>query len=232
MSLPNQRPNPLSDNELRQLYETGLTLRELADRFGQSDETIRRAMKTAGIPRRPRGQPVGKYLPNGGRTVDKSGYVLIRMPDHPRANHAGYVREHRLVMEKLVGRYLRPEEVVHHRNGVKDDNRPENLKLYATNGKHKEEDMLGNQWAKGDFGNPKRKVRVFRTPDEILEAIRTLAASLDRPIRRTDLRPPYPSYRTVTRAFGGWREGVAMALDDEFRETVEGGHVPGDQEAA
>src|SRR5262245_38465839 len=50
----------------------------------------------------------------GGRTVDKSGYVLLLRPEHPYANRHGYVREHRLVMEQVLGRYLLPTEVVHH----------------------------------------------------------------------------------------------------------------------
>jgi hypothetical protein len=220
MPLPKHQRTPYTDADLSRLYAEGFTLKELAQQLGSSDEVIRRRMIAAGIPRRPRGQPIGKFLPNGGRTVDKSGYHLVRMPGHPFARN-GYLREHRLVMEKVVGRFLRPEEVVHHRNGIKSDNRPENLQLYATNAEHKQEDMVGNSWAKGDVGNPKRKVRVQRTREGMLASIRELAASLDRPIRRRDLKPPYPSYRTLTRAFGGWREGIAMALDDEYRESVE-----------
>lgn len=78
------------------------------------------------------GSPVWK----GGRIIDKSGYVMIGNKDHPHASGNGYVREHRLVMEKKIGRYLRPEEVVHHENGVKDDNRIENLKLFASGAEH------------------------------------------------------------------------------------------------
>ena len=67
---------------------------------------------------------------NGGRYVDRlNGYVHIYKPNHPFAKKRGYVLEHRLVMEKSLGRYLRKNEIVHHRNKVKTDNRIENLEL-------------------------------------------------------------------------------------------------------
>ncbi len=65
----------------------------------------------------------------GGRVYDADGYVKIKIPDHPNASKAGYVLEHRLVVEKRLGRYLTTDEVVHHINGIKDDNRDENLML-------------------------------------------------------------------------------------------------------
>jgi len=64
-----------------------------------------------------------------GKYVTTKGYVLVRKPDHPASGVTGYVMEHRLVMEAHLGRLLTSKEVVHHRNGVKDDNRLENLEL-------------------------------------------------------------------------------------------------------
>lgn len=67
--------------------------------------------------------------------------MLVYNPDHPYANSGGCVREHRLVMERKIKRILRPEEVIHHRNGNVQDNRIRNLKLYPNNAAHKAEDI-------------------------------------------------------------------------------------------
>ena len=63
----------------------------------------------------------------GGRWKHKTGYIQVYTPQHPNATQDGYVAEHRLVIERVLGRYLTREEHVHHVNGVKDDNRAENL---------------------------------------------------------------------------------------------------------
>lgn len=69
----------------------------------------------------------------GGRTTDTKGYALVKIYPNdfffPMAHKNWYVKEHRLVMAKLLGRCLMDFEEVHHKNGVKDDNRPENLRL-------------------------------------------------------------------------------------------------------
>ena len=84
----------------------------------------------------------------GGRHINKSGYIEVYCPDHPmvveknkkrEAKSNGkyyrkekYMLEHRLVMEKKIGRYLLPEEVVHHIDGNKQNNAPENLGLFLS----------------------------------------------------------------------------------------------------
>lgn len=76
-----------------------------------------------------------------GKYTTKAGYVYLLSPKHPSAinnkNNRGYVAEHRLVMEKILGRYLDKQEYVHHRNGIKNDNRIENLELILRGKTHK-----------------------------------------------------------------------------------------------
>jgi hypothetical protein len=62
----------------------------------------------------------------GGRYKSSTGYIFISVPDHPDANKDGYVLEHRYVWEQAHGP-LKSNEVVHHINGIRDDNRIENL---------------------------------------------------------------------------------------------------------
>ena len=85
--------------------------------------------KKGHIPAKPfkRGERSANY--KGGKLLSGAGYILILKPEHPFASKTGYIREHRLVMEKILKRYLKPKEKVHHRNGIRSDNRPENLAL-------------------------------------------------------------------------------------------------------
>ena len=71
----------------------------------------------------------------GGRRKNSDGYISIYSPTHPHANRR-HVVEHRLIMEKYLGRTLLPTEIVHHINNVRDDNRIENLMLFSSNGGH------------------------------------------------------------------------------------------------
>ena len=64
------------------------------------------------------------------------GYWGLLRPNHPYTRKDGYVMEHRLIMEKHLGRYLLPKEVVHHINGDIKDNRIENLAKYDSHSKH------------------------------------------------------------------------------------------------
>lgn len=78
----------------------------------------------------------------GGRKVRKDGYIfVVAPPDHPypsytKKNGLKYILEHRYVMEQHLGRYLLPEEVVHHIDEDPANNAIENLRLYSSQAEH------------------------------------------------------------------------------------------------
>lgn len=102
------------------------------------------------------GQPVTRYVSTGqaeffcsiacrwenrkrphAKQVTSSGYVLLYVGrDYPNATKTGHILEHRKVMQDTLGRPLLPEENVHHKNGLRTDNRPENLELWTRSQPH------------------------------------------------------------------------------------------------
>jgi 5-methylcytosine-specific restriction endonuclease McrA len=96
-----------------------------------------------------------------GKTKSKNGYIWIYMPDHPCAMHGKYVYEHRLIMEKAIGRFLEGEEEVHHVNGIKDDNRLENLELFENKSNHRKKDWENKRYRENGekYLDKARKIR-------------------------------------------------------------------------
>lgn len=91
-------------------------------RHGDPNKNYRSVRKDAGKPRKRVG---------GERYNKGDGYIRLWLPDHPNATKHGYVMEHTYVMSKKIGRPLKSDESVHHKNGVRWDNRPENLELWC-----------------------------------------------------------------------------------------------------
>lgn len=152
-------PWPIDD--IREMYDSGKSLQEIADLLGSkqwqpywnqhlgrsyrpNQKVVNKAAKRAGIALRGRGAPLERNgFWNGGRSIDKSGYILVKSPKHPMATKTGYVREHRLVMEKILGRYLTETEVVHHKDDDPSNNDPSNLLLFDTQALHVSVTMKG-----------------------------------------------------------------------------------------
>lgn len=72
----------------------------------------------------------------GGRHKTSKGYILTRKPEHPYSYKNGYIKEHRIILENYLGRYLDRKESPHHINHNKDDNRIENLMLFSSHSAH------------------------------------------------------------------------------------------------
>lgn len=122
---------------LRELAAQGASLSEMARQTGANRRHIQTFLKRHEIPYEPFRQ-AGENNPawRGGRVTDKHGYILIHQPDHPNCDRHGYVREHRLVMERELGRLLLPTEVVDHKDGQRANNDPSNLTVYLSNKEH------------------------------------------------------------------------------------------------
>ena len=137
----------LPEATLRDLHAQRMSCREMAAVFGCCEEAVRDRLIELGLPRLPaKARPEKNYFWQGGYAVDEDGYILEHCPDHPQATAGGYVRQHRLVMEKILGRYLTPEEVVDHKNRDTSDNDPGNLELYASNAEHLAATLSGPGW--------------------------------------------------------------------------------------
>lgn len=112
------------------LYQVERSLMRAASRFGCSHNTIRAALRRAGVSVRPTGgrrRPPGS-APTWFRRNATNGYA-VWYGWIPGENRYATLSEHRLLLEQALGRALTSGEEVHHRNGVRDDNRLENLEL-------------------------------------------------------------------------------------------------------
>lgn len=85
----------------------------------------------------------------GGKSVASNGYVIVLVgKQHHLADVRGYAYEHRLVAEQKLGRRLKKGEVVHHRNGDKKDNTPDNIEIMASIAHHRQEHRVRNDGKK------------------------------------------------------------------------------------
>lgn len=152
--------------DMKTLYFSGLTLKEVGEKYSLSAAKIYYVLKEMGCELRCSGTRRGfkhtkEFCENlsrikKGRFVSEEsrnkmsesskchynglngyghtkrhpkGYILCYVPDHPFAHKDGYAMLHKVLMEIHIGRYLTEKEVVHHINGIRDDNSLDNLEL-------------------------------------------------------------------------------------------------------
>lgn len=108
----------------------------LAAEIGCASSTLQGMLKRWRIRRKDPLPTLDELDPQRPRKQNASGYIRVWQPGHPLAQGGGWVMEHRLVAERVLGRYLTSREVVHHINEQPSDNRPENLLVFRNNSAH------------------------------------------------------------------------------------------------
>ena len=124
-------PKNLTKDMLTELYtKRKLPRTRISQITGYSDWTIAKALELFGIPARNRSEIISvnnSLRPRKDRLLTKEGYIYIYKPEHHRANNNGYLWEHIWIWEQVNRRVLPDGWVIHHINGIKNDNRFENL---------------------------------------------------------------------------------------------------------
>ena len=95
----------------------------------------------------------------GGKFINKDRYVCVKYHNHPNSDCQNYVMEHRLVIEKILNRFLPTEYPIHHINGVRTNNRPENLICFTSKSAHNRFHKSENNVSKKEIIFDGRKYR-------------------------------------------------------------------------
>lgn len=140
----------LPDAEVAERYKAGETIAELAASYSVSRPTLAKALDRQGVERRAAKQRAGRISGDknpswkGGRRRRSDGYWLVWTPEGERL-------EHRVRMEAHLGRSLRDDEVVHHRDGDKSNNEPSNPQVMSQSehARHHSPDMHAARYGHG-----------------------------------------------------------------------------------
>lgn len=130
---------------IREYYHDEKSTHQIAKDLNVSHFVIRRYLKKFGYPIRNRSEAqTAEHNPSwkGGRRIKTNGYAEIYMPSHPNVSKRNTVYEHTLIAEKMLGRYLKKGEIVHHIDFNKSNNNPNNLVVLTSSNHMRLHNML------------------------------------------------------------------------------------------
>jgi len=178
----------LDVDKMIKLFYKGHDLHYIAQKFNVGYSTVRGRLREKGI-------ETDRY--HCGFTAKETGYIYVHMPEHPAANKRGYIPEHTIIMEKAIGRRLNANEVVHHINGIKNDNSLSNLKL-MTEYQHKSLHSKKER-KQVDVKKAHEMLKQGYTVSETCEAVgvsrKTLMAKLEKAGLRFELARGTPAHK-------------------------------------
>ena len=167
---------PQADKVRQMIEEDRMTQAQVAEALGVHLSTVERlcaSLRLQTMRTGPRAAEQHAQRWQGGRMLEKYWYVSVFVPMHPLARRSGYVSEHRLVAEVMLGRYLLETEVVDHKDSHTQHNWPANLRVYPKNALHLIDTLTGREKASrirsifGDWTSNRRNDPV-PSPDETL----------------------------------------------------------------
>lgn len=141
---------PQADRVRHMIEVERMTQWQVAEALGVHVSTVERLCASLDLQTMrtgPRGGSEHHQRWSGGRILEKYWYVSVFAPLHPLARSTGYVSEHRLVVEVMLGRYLTETEVVDHIDSHTQHNWPANLRVYSKNALHLKETLTGREKA-------------------------------------------------------------------------------------
>lgn len=162
--------------QIKHLSDGRRTSKQIAQIAGVSAKYVQKIALEFGFARLNMGARLGANNPQfvSGRRIDQDGYALVTAPlnhltarKHPSRNF-GVILEHRLVIERKLGRYLQPDEVVDHVDGLHLHNHPDNLRVFANNAHHLQATISGQvpAWSEDGLTNLQlsRSQQIIQTP--------------------------------------------------------------------
>lgn len=200
-------------DKIRHMIEVDrMTQSQVAEAIGVHLSTVERLCASLDLQTMRTGPRAGQHHVQrwqGGRMLEKHWYISVFVPLHPFARRTGYVAEHRLVAEVMLGRYLEDSEVVDHIDSHTQHNWPANLRVFPNNADHLKATLTGREKYSlvrsilGDWTNNRRNDPVPSLDETLAQCHSEIRCAIERHIQ---IHQPTTKHAHLARKML-WRSG-------------------------